>query len=89
MIRNLIKKETLDTKLIAADSLRKTFIKMLQDHINDPDDTLFGESDVYPSSEFDWNCIPFDKNYDIFRPYKTVMYTGYKSVDKPEKVEWL
>lgn len=89
LIRNLIKGETLDNELLAADSLRKTFIKMLQDHINEPDDTLFGESDVYPSAEFDWDSIPWDAGYDILRPYKTVIIDGYKTVNKPEKVEWM
>lgn len=89
LLRNLIKNEKPDNQLIAADSLRRTFIKMLQDHINEPDDTLFGESDVYPSAEFDWDNIPWDAGYDIIRPYKTVIVDGYKTVSKPEKVEWM
>ena len=53
-----------------------------------PDDTLFGESDVFQAAEFDWDCIPWDSDYDAYKPFLQ-LWQDNKFIIKPDKVEWL
>jgi hypothetical protein len=53
-----------------------------------PDDTIFAESDIYPVSDFDWDTIPWDSDYDAFRLFLTFeFYTDFR--EKPKEVKWL
>lgn len=69
-------------------SLLHNWRLMLNTYMDLPDDTIFGESDIYPVSDFDWDTIPWDSNYDAFRLYLTFeFYTDFK--EKPKDTKWL
>mgnify|MGYP003421412047 FL=1 len=61
---------------------------MINTYMDLPDDTIFGESDIYPVSNFDYDSIPWDSDYDAFRLYLTFeFYTDFR--EKPNEVKWL
>lgn len=69
-------------------SLLHNWRLMLEQYSDLPDDTIFGESDIYPVSDFDWDSIPWDSDYDAFRLYITSeFYTDFR--EKPNEVKWL
>lgn len=69
-------------------SLLHNWRLMLIKYIDMPDDTLFGESDIFQSAEFDWENIPWESDYDAYRPFLQ-LYQNSQFVPKPKKVEWL
>lgn len=69
-------------------SLLHNWRLMLEQYTDLPDDTIFGESDIYPVSNFDWDNMPQDLDYDAFRLYLTTeFYTDFR--EKPNEVKWL
>lgn len=67
-------------------SLLCNWKNMLIEYINEPDDTVFGESDIYPASYIDWDMIPWD-DYDVFRPFQTLQQNIEPEV-QPTEIKW-
>lgn len=57
-------------------SLLHNWRLMLEEYIDLPDDTIFGESDLHQTEYFDHSSIPWDQDYDIYRPYLFLDWTS-------------
>lgn len=69
-------------------SLLHNWRLMLEQNMHLPDDTIFGESDLHQTAQFDYNSIPWDQDYDIYRPYLFLDWTSKPMSQEEEKPIW-